>query len=948
MPAFQIDMLTFYDSQNEPYVLGEQLGRGGEGTVFSLADEFGTVAKIYHEPIEEEKAEKLRWMAQNKDEKLLKIAAWVIDVLHDKPDGKVVGFLMPNIRAKEIHELYSLKSRRVYFPDATWHFLVHTAANVARAFYSLHRNEHVMGDVNHGNCVVLADGTVKLIDCDSYSIRKEDFRYRCEVGVATHLAPELQGIDLGEIEREANHDNFGLAVIIFQLLFLGRHPFAGNYLGEEDKSLEDCIREHRFAYGEKSKIYQVKQPPGTLSLNQVSPRVAELFERAFSSQNTNRPEAKEWIEALEDLSDNLEQCSFHPGHHYFNKLSICPWCAIESQTGVMLFPFVNSARTGEEEKSFNIFTIENLIANLGISTNLPAKPAKPHILPIPSPQIVEAQKSSKSWQYAIVGAHFVALTFLMAVFGVGVSCFLGFLLMAVFITVLNNTDKNLRGEINDRLAAAQNEWEKIESGWSNALAPKKLTEDLSKIKTRIGEYQMLQRKSLDQLKSVDEKHRARSFESFSTNYKLSNARINDFDKNDLDALQARGIKTAADLKKENLEPIFILREDKKNNLLKWRDELEQNYRAGNDKKFETEKEILKQTITEKRRTMEKEIEFLLASLRSGSLAVRQNQQNIVSKSEKAAHELAQAESDMEVVGTNSFAVLALLLITFVMPFLGILLSEASTPKSPPPAPPPTYKTKNEPTGSSSTTTSVPPDAVTVKASDEYDAAADKLFVPGEKISDKEIASMSTDVRLEYADILRRQANNLIIKNKPNYAAAEKKLRFALRFDDKDLFVINQLAHVLKERKYYDEAIKFLEISTKLNPSDNSTKIVLAENYLQVKKFTQARDILTDVTYKNASLFEGFYNLGLAYKGLNEYSAAESAFKEAVRLFNSDPNSHYELGYAYYKQGKMSDAVMEYQTLLGIDDALAEKLDKEAGISKNVLPKTRSAPEKALP
>ena len=139
-------MLTFYDSQNQPYVLGEQLGRGGEGTVYACED-FSLVAKIYHEPIEEEKAEKLRWMSRNKDEKLLKVAAWVVDVLYDQPDGNVVGFLMPNVRAKEIHELYSLKSRRVYFPEATWHFLVHAATNVARAFYALHK--HV---ARYGRC----------------------------------------------------------------------------------------------------------------------------------------------------------------------------------------------------------------------------------------------------------------------------------------------------------------------------------------------------------------------------------------------------------------------------------------------------------------------------------------------------------------------------------------------------------------------------------------------------------------------------------------------------------------------------------------------------------------------------------------------------------------------------------------------------------------------------
>lgn len=928
-------MLTFYDSQNEPHVLGEQLGRGGEGTVFSLVEDFSVVAKIYHEPIDEEKAEKLRWMAENKDEKLSKVAAWVIDVLHDEPDGKVVGFLMPNIRAKEIHELYSLKSRRVYFPDATWHFLVHTAANVARGFYSLHKIDHVMGDVNHGNCVVLADGTVKLIDCDSYSIKKEDFRYRCEVGVATHLAPELQGIDLGEIEREANHDNFGLAVIIFQLLFLGRHPFSGNYLGEEDKSLEDCIREHRFAYGEKSKFFQVKQPPGTLSLNEVSPRVAELFERAFSPENANRPEAREWIEALEDLSDNLEQCSFHPGHHYFNKLTNCPWCAIESKTGVMLFPFINSAKNGEEEKPFNIFTIENLITNLGISTNLPARPLKPEILPFPSPEIVEAQQSSKKWQYAVVGAHFVTLAALMAIFGVGVSCFLGFILMAVFITVLNNTDKNLRGEINDRLASAQTAWEKIENDWSQAIAPKKLTDDLSQIKNRIGDYQTLQQKSLEQIKSVDEKHRTRSFESFSENYKLSSAKFSGFDESHIGALKDRGIKTAADVTEENLSHVFILRDDAKQNLLKWRGELEQNYRANNDKKFESEKEILKQTITEKRRTMEREIEFLLASLRSGSLAVRQKQQGIVSKSEKAAHELVQAESDMEVVGTNSFAVLALLLITFVMPFLGIFLSEVNPPKTPPP----TYRPNEKFVGSGYEESVPPRPKAKTSFVSNYDEEADKAFVPNESFSDREISELTDSDRRHYVDILSRQASNLTNVETPNYAKAERKLRFAMRFDDSDPVILNQLANALHEQKRYSEAVKLLERSVKLDAFDSGAQLYLAMNYIEVKRFAEARNILIDITADNPSSFEGYYNLGLAYKGLKEFYAAEGAFKEAIRISYTDANSNYELGYAYFKQGKMIEAGQQYEALLDMDKTLAEKLNKEAGFNKSGSVKT---------
>ncbi|MEO6590108.1 MAG: tetratricopeptide repeat protein [Pyrinomonadaceae bacterium] len=922
-------MLTFYDSQNQPYTLGEQLGRGGEGTVYSCED-FSLVAKIYHAPVEEEKAEKLRWMSRNKDEKLLKVAAWVVDVLYDQPNGNVVGFLMPNVRAKEIHELYSLKSRRVYFPDATWHFLVHAATNVARAFYALHKRAHVMGDVNHGNCVVLADGTVKLIDCDSFSIKTDQMRYRCDVGVATHLAPELQNVDLGEIEREANHDNFGLAVIIFQLLFLGRHPFSGNYLGAEDKSLEDCIAEHRFAYGKTAELKRVKQPPGTLSLSQVAPRVAVLFERAFSSENKNRPEPREWIEALEDLSDNLEQCNFHPGHHYFNSLTACPWCEIESQTGVMLFPFISSAKNASGEKPFNIFTIENLISNLGISTNLPAKPPKPQVLPMPSPQIVEAQKTSKHRQYMVVGMHLVILTALMAIFGVGISCFLVFLLMAVFITVINSTDKNLRGDINDRLTTAQQEWERLENEWNNAVAPKKLTEDLSQIKTRISDYQNIQRNSIQQLRAVDEKHRARAFEVFSSNYKLSNAQVSGFDESQINALEDQGIKTAADLNEKNLSSVFILNDDAKNNLLEWRETLEKNYRANNEKKLENEKTFLTHTITEKRRAMEKEIEFLLASLRSGSLMVRQRQQNIVGKTEKIAHELVQAESDMEVVGTNSFAVLALLLITFVMPFIGIILSEVTSPRiaSQPPTyqrnmvsetgsgviekPIPTYDTTKD---KLSTMSSVP------------DPEAEKLYVPDEKITDESIASISPFEQQEFGDILRRQAANLKY-GKEDFVGAERKLRFAMRFDSNSVGIFNELADTLYQQKKYSEAIKVLDRSLGLDYGNSITKILLAMNYLELKKFENARDVLLDVTEKDNSLFEGYYRLGLAYKGLNQYHASEDAFHEAIRISPSDADSHYELGYSYYKQGKLSEAKQEYNTLFDINKQIADKLKKD--------------------
>lgn len=83
--------------------------------------------------------------------------------------------------------------------------------------------------------------------------------------------------------RTQNHDAFGLAVLIFQILFMGRHPFSGQYLGAGDMSLERAIQELRFAYGSGAAARLMRQPPFTPDLATASPQVALLFERSFSA-----------------------------------------------------------------------------------------------------------------------------------------------------------------------------------------------------------------------------------------------------------------------------------------------------------------------------------------------------------------------------------------------------------------------------------------------------------------------------------------------------------------------------------------------------------------------------------------------------------------------------------------------------------------------------------------
>ena len=323
--------------------LGQELGRGGEGAVFAVEGQKDRVAKLYSSPPDCEKARKIAYMARSENSSLLNIAAWPLDLLIDGKEA-VHGFIMPRIDASgAIHELYGPKSRSEAFPKADFRFLVHVAANVARAFAVVHGQGHVVGDVKHDNLLVEADGSVKLIDCDSFQIRiaKGHDRpnvYTCDVGVPLYTAPELQGRRLRGFKRTVNHDRFGLAVLLFHLLYMGRHPFAGRYSGPGEMPVEKAIGEYRFAYGPDCAANGMERPPGTVPLETMGDDIARLFIQAFGRDGSGygRPVAATWVEALGKLKSNLRVCPQESRHHYPRELAACPWCPVESQ-GARLF-----------------------------------------------------------------------------------------------------------------------------------------------------------------------------------------------------------------------------------------------------------------------------------------------------------------------------------------------------------------------------------------------------------------------------------------------------------------------------------------------------------------------------------------------------------------------------------------------------------------------------------
>lgn len=258
--------------------------------------------------------------------------------------GSFLGFVMRLVSGyRPLHELYSPKSRLRNFQKADYRLLVHAALNVARAVGKVHQTQCVIGDLNHSGVLVAQDMTVALIDADSFQFQLNGRTYPCVVGVPDFTPPELHGKNLASVNRTVDHDNFGLAVAIFHLLFMGRHPYAGRHKGP-DISMGDAIAQNRFAFS-LTRLTETKTmpPPGALTLDLFPDVIARSFEQAFGLVPAARPNALEWIHALHSLEGSLNHCSKVKTHYYPASAKGCFWCKLADGSGFDMFPDLSAA-----------------------------------------------------------------------------------------------------------------------------------------------------------------------------------------------------------------------------------------------------------------------------------------------------------------------------------------------------------------------------------------------------------------------------------------------------------------------------------------------------------------------------------------------------------------------------------------------------------------------------
>ncbi|GAA2902792.1 hypothetical protein GCM10010472_71250 [Pseudonocardia halophobica] len=310
--------------------LGGSLGKGAEGVVREIVGTDDLCAKLYFDPSPalERRLEALKHhpAAELRGDTSEHVhLAWPLERLVDQ-NGETRGFVMPRIEGERLTKLLEPDMRFISMREPTWRSLVGIAGRTAKLLDTLHQHDIVMGDVSPANIMVDSAGLVTLIDCDTvqFSDPRTGARHSCSKLTPDYCPPEIgSGRDLDEA-----HDEFGLAILVCEMLMEGQHPFHGVPVsrvdGDSDTRENITAQNNRLVFPER-----LVKVPDLITPDVLSPAVLALARACFGPGHGDpeaRPAAGEWAEALGRLESELSTCRVNANHFHHRGLGRCVWC----------------------------------------------------------------------------------------------------------------------------------------------------------------------------------------------------------------------------------------------------------------------------------------------------------------------------------------------------------------------------------------------------------------------------------------------------------------------------------------------------------------------------------------------------------------------------------------------------------------------------------------------
>lgn len=324
-----------------------KIGEGATATIYKIfLDNRNWAAKIY-KPGRRLVKEKLKAMLAAPpgnlsvmlDGKLFTQYTWV-SYLATNHNDEIVGFIMPYIDSAETQALDTyfdpvLIKRLSHPSQSALSFRIKIARNLCDLVANLHAHGHHFIDIKPQNIhVYRTNHRVVLMDCDGYSIRNthpHPSRFPADLVTTDYIAPEVIANNLPLTILNESQDRYGLAVILFQLLNRGTHPYQGII---SNRIIKASTNDERAALGlyphGLSPHASVKPRPQSLH-DLFLPETRQLFDQAFT--RSERPTARQWQEHFDQILNKplLVRCPSYPnnvGHIHF-KGQDCIGCKID-------------------------------------------------------------------------------------------------------------------------------------------------------------------------------------------------------------------------------------------------------------------------------------------------------------------------------------------------------------------------------------------------------------------------------------------------------------------------------------------------------------------------------------------------------------------------------------------------------------------------------------------
>ena len=101
-------------------------------------------------------------------------------------------------------------------------------------------------------------------------------------------------------------------------------------------------------------------------------------------------------------------------------------------------------------------------------------------------------------------------------------------------------------------------------------------------------------------------------------------------------------------------------------------------------------------------------------------------------------------------------------------------------------------------------------------------------------------------------------------------------------------------------------------------ADIKTGYQTALESMQAERWSEARELLTQITTQQPSLSGPWTNLGITQTMLGDHASAENSFKEAIDANSHNIEAYNQLGMLYRRHGRLDEAQFIYEEALRRD------------------------------